>query len=75
MKLAFLSSLTRKYLLSKDYLHDFSTSGAPPLTPPWGSAPRDPQVPFAPPQQFTPVNSDHRGLNGWNVIVNACYLW
>ena len=60
LKLAFLSSLTRKYVLWKGFYHDFSTKKAsasggkapdphqgalPPGPPPGGAAPWTPNVP------------------------------
>ena len=54
LKLAFLSSLTRKYVLWKGFYHDFSTKkasasgGFAPWPPPRGSAPWTPEVPSPP---------------------------
>ena len=51
LKLAFLSSLTRKYVLWKGFYHDFSTKkasasgGFAPWPPPRGFAPWTPEVP------------------------------
>ena len=69
LKLAFLSSLTRKYMLWKGFYHDFSTKKASALggftpwppprgsatwTPTRGSAPWTPEVYFAPPPNDLP---------------------
>ena len=54
LKLAFLSPLTRKYILWKDFYHDFSTKkasasgGFAPWPPSRGSAPWTPEVPSPP---------------------------
>ena len=71
LKLAFLSSLTRKYVLWKGFYHDFSTKKASaltttkelcPLDPRRGHCPWTPDVPSPPPQRFTlapPLHGSH----------------
>ena len=86
--LAFLSSLTRKYVLWKGFYHDFSTKkasalggfapwppprGSVPWTPAGGAAPWTPEVP-SPPLTIYPGAAPGFNQNECDVVLDVVFM-